>query len=121
MRIFNSSGPIEHFGQYFNKVVDPETKQSEYVFDWGALKVVHKSFLDSLIVELCLPDSPIPKPVLYQLLHEAMEETPRDAKQFSQAVWDAVGDLSVGSINCRAGAATNALLTNRATDRLGYS
>ena len=39
-RISNSPGTKEHFVQYFNKVVDPETKQSEYVFDWGTLKVV---------------------------------------------------------------------------------
>ena len=87
----------EHYGQYFNKITDPDTEEAEYVFDWGALKHVHKSFLDSLIVELCLPNSPIPKLVLYQLLSETVEESPREAKQFSQAVWDAVGDLSVGS------------------------
>ncbi len=84
-----------HYGQYFSIIKDPKTKQDEYIFDWGALKSVHKSFLDSLIVELCLPNSPIPQQVLYQLLGEAMEESPKDAKQFSQAVWDAVGDLSV--------------------------
>ncbi|KAH9942511.1 uncharacterized protein BXZ73DRAFT_88059 [Epithele typhae] len=83
-----------HYGPYFKKIVDPETKEPEYMFDWGQLKTVHKSFLDSIVVELCLPNSPIPRPVLYQLLSETVEESPKETKQFSQAVWDAVGDLS---------------------------
>ena len=66
---------LEHFGKYFNVVKDPETQEEEYTFDWGHVKGVHKSFLDSLIVELCLPDSPIPKAVLYQLLGEEMDES----------------------------------------------
>ena len=84
-----------HFYQYFKIEPDPETGEPEYTFDWGALKNVHKSFLDSIVVELCLPSSPIPKQVLYQLLGEAIEESPKDRQKFSQAVWDAVGDLSV--------------------------
>ena len=88
---------IGHYSQYFERKQDPDTGEWEFAFDWAKLKPIHKSFLDSLIVELCLPNSRIPKQVLYQLLHEAMEESPKDAKQFSQAVWDAVGDLSVGS------------------------
>ncbi|KAI0665909.1 hypothetical protein C8Q78DRAFT_985573 [Trametes maxima] len=83
-----------HYFQYFKKDVDRNTGESEYTFDWSQLKAIHKSFLDSIIVELCLPDSPIPKPILVQLLGEATEESPTDAKRFSQAVWDAVGDLS---------------------------
>ncbi|GBE81159.1 hypothetical protein SCP_0308850 [Sparassis crispa] len=82
-----------HYEQYF-KVQVADGKR-EYIFDWDGLKAVHKSFLDSIIVELCLPESAIPRQVLYQILHEAIEESPRDAKLFPQAVWDAVGDLSV--------------------------
>ncbi|KAI0645959.1 hypothetical protein C8Q79DRAFT_967138 [Trametes meyenii] len=83
-----------HYSQYFKKDTDRNTGKSEYTFDWSQLKAIHKSFLDSLIVELCLPDSPIPKPILVQLLGEATDESPADAKRFSQALWDAVGDLS---------------------------
>lgn len=68
-----------------------------YIFDWGYLKSVHKSFLDSIIVELCLPQSPIPRQVLLQILHEAVIESPREAKKFPQAVWDAMGDFAVRS------------------------
>ncbi|KIP10936.1 hypothetical protein PHLGIDRAFT_125248 [Phlebiopsis gigantea 11061_1 CR5-6] len=69
--------------------------QPEFVFDWGQLKSVHKSFLDSIIVELCFPQSLIPKAVLLGILSEAIDETPRDAKRFPQALWDAMGDLSM--------------------------
>ena len=56
---------------------------------------MHKSFLDSIVVELCLPHSPFPKQVLLGILSEAIDETPRDAKRFPRILWDAMGDLSV--------------------------
>lgn len=46
-------------------------------------------------MELCFPQSLIPKAVLLGILSEAIDETPRDAKHFPQALWDAMGDLSV--------------------------
>ena len=67
----------------------------EYVFDWAKLRNIHKSFLDSIIVELCLPQSLIPKSILFQILEEAFEESSRDTKLFPQGLWDAIGDLSV--------------------------
>ena len=51
--------------------------------------------MDSIIIELCFPEGPYPKGVLYQILHDAVEEVPHQAKRFPQALWDAVGDLSV--------------------------
>lgn len=33
------------------------------------------------------------------ILQEAIEESPRDARRFPQALWDAVGDLSVSWYN----------------------
>ncbi|PCH43414.1 hypothetical protein WOLCODRAFT_138330 [Wolfiporia cocos MD-104 SS10] len=84
-----------HYSQYFKRSQTDDLDDEEYVFDWAGLKSVHKSFIDSIIVELCLPRSEIPRQILYQILHEAIAETPRDAKRFPQALWDAVGDLSV--------------------------
>ncbi|KZT10678.1 uncharacterized protein LAESUDRAFT_734491 [Laetiporus sulphureus 93-53] len=84
-----------HYHQYFKRIEEDDLDEPEYVFDWSALKDVHKSFIDSIIVELCLPQSSMPKQILYQILHDAIAETPRDAKRFPQALWDAVGDLSV--------------------------
>lgn len=86
-----------HWSQYFkpNTYKSPGDDQPEYVFDWGHLKSMHKSFLDSIVVELCLPQSPIPKQILLNILSEAIDETPRDAKRFPQALWDAMGDLAV--------------------------
>ncbi|KZT72233.1 hypothetical protein DAEQUDRAFT_723437 [Daedalea quercina L-15889] len=85
-----------HYSQYFKKVEGGSSEEPEaFIFDWSFLKSVHKSFIDSLIVELCLPQSPIPRQILLQILHEAITESPREAKKFPQAVWDAMGDLSV--------------------------
>ncbi|KAI0074642.1 hypothetical protein K474DRAFT_1665173 [Panus rudis PR-1116 ss-1] len=84
-----------HFAPYFKKVQDDELDEPEYLFDWAALKQVHKSFLDSIIIELCLPNSNFPRPILYRILHEAIDESPREGKHFPQALWDAVGDLAV--------------------------
>lgn len=64
-------------------------------FDWAGLKDACKSFLDSIIIELCFPRAPYPKRILYHILHDAVDESPREAKRFPQSMWDAVGDLSV--------------------------
>ena len=87
----------EHYAKYFKVDINSSPDQPEYTFDWAGLRAVHKSFLDSIIVELCLPQSEIPQQILYQILHDAMEESPRDSRRFPQAVWDAIGDLSVSS------------------------
>ncbi|KAI0339768.1 hypothetical protein BDW22DRAFT_1360779 [Trametopsis cervina] len=85
-----------HWGQYFHENQNKEegSTQPEYIFSWEHLKSVHKSFLDSIVVELCLPESPYPKQILIHILHEAIDETPRDAKRFPQELWDAMGDFS---------------------------
>ena len=64
-------------------------------FDWAGLKDACKSFLDSIIIELCFPKAPYPKQILYHILHDAVDESPKEAKRFPQSMWDAVGDLSV--------------------------
>lgn len=86
-----------HWSQYFkeNTNKDPAQGEPEYVFSWENLKSVHKSFLDSTVVELCLPQSVYPKQILLHILNEAIDETPRDAKRFPQELWDAMGDFSV--------------------------
>lgn len=88
---------LAHWKRYFktNNYKQPGDDLPEFVFDWTFLKDVHKSFLDSIVVELGLPNSPIPKQILLSILNEAIDETPRDAKQFPQALWDAMGDLAV--------------------------
>ncbi|KAI0093110.1 hypothetical protein BDY19DRAFT_989781 [Irpex rosettiformis] len=85
-----------HWSQYFqvNQNRDLSSDQPEYTFSWEQIKGVHKSFLDSIVVELCLPASAYPKQILIHILHEAIDETPRDAKRFPQELWDAMGDLS---------------------------
>lgn len=89
-----------HYAQYFklkHNEDEVDGPVDEYVFDWSALKDAGKSFLDSIILELCFPRAPYPMTVLYEILREAVDESPKDAKRFPQALWDAVGDLSVTS------------------------
>lgn len=69
--------------------------EAEYIFDWKDLRQAADSFIDSIIIELCFPHGRYPEAVLYQLLHDAVADSPKDAKRFPQALWDAVGDLSV--------------------------
>ncbi|TFY80469.1 hypothetical protein EWM64_g3543 [Hericium alpestre] len=82
----------DHFSQYFRRVSDDS---DEMAFDWSGLKNSYKSYVDSIVIELCLPGSTFPKHVLTALLKEAIDEVPKDAKRFPQALWDALGDLSV--------------------------
>ncbi|KIM69786.1 hypothetical protein SCLCIDRAFT_1208320 [Scleroderma citrinum Foug A] len=84
-----------HYSHYFETA--ESTKQGELgvVFDWSGLKDACKSFMDSIIIELCFPGAPYPKRILFQVLHDAVDECPREAKRFPQKMWDAVGDLSV--------------------------
>jgi hypothetical protein len=84
---------VAHFSEYFKQ--NDNIDEPEFSFDWASLKGVHKSFLDSIIVELCLPNSQISKAILFEILQEAVEEAPRDAKRFPQVLWDVVGDLAV--------------------------
>lgn len=86
---------LEHFSHYF-KLAEGEAEDPEWLFDWASLKAMHKSFLDSIVVELCLPNSQYSKQIMLQLLEEATTESPKETKRFPQALWDAVGDFSVG-------------------------
>ncbi|KAF8829046.1 hypothetical protein HHX47_DHR3000898 [Lentinula edodes] len=83
-----------HYACYFKETTN-ETGDQEFVFDWSETRKACSSFLDSIVVELCFPRAPYPKATLYQLLHDAIEECPREAKRFPQMLWDSVGDLSV--------------------------
>lgn len=88
---------LAHYARFFRlrptEGTDPA--EAEYIFDWTDLRKAAESYIDSIIIELCFPCGEYPRTALYQLLHDAVIESPRDAKRFPQALWDAVGDLSV--------------------------
>jgi len=86
-----------HYARYFKQQQpkDDPTDEAVIIFDHSELREAGLSFIDSIIIELCFPQSPYPKSVLYQILHDAAEESPKETKRFSQLMWDAVGDLSV--------------------------
>ncbi|EKM80649.1 hypothetical protein AGABI1DRAFT_105632 [Agaricus bisporus var. burnettii JB137-S8] len=84
-----------HYVKYFKRQEseDPATGPN-IIFDHHELREAALSFIDSIIIELCFPQAPYPRFVLYQILHDAAEESPKDTKRFSQLMWNAVGDLS---------------------------
>ncbi|KAF5370711.1 hypothetical protein D9758_001875 [Tetrapyrgos nigripes] len=82
-----------HYAKYF-KTVEDELGEKQVKFDDQALRGACTSFLDSVIVELCFPRGKYPKAILYQILHDAVEEAPKEARRFPQLLWDFVGDLS---------------------------
>jgi hypothetical protein len=94
--VFLTSLCLAHYSRYFKHSENSDPTDPEVEFDWGALREACKSFLDSIIIELCFPRAPYPKQILYSILHDAVEESPREANRFPQALWDAAGDLSVG-------------------------
>ena len=63
--------------------------------NWDVLRDSYKNYVDSIVIELCLPGSTYPKYVLMTLLEEAIEESPKEAKRFPQAMFDVLGDFSV--------------------------
>lgn len=64
-------------------------------FDIAELRDLNKSYLDSAIVELCLPGSEYSPQALYHILNTVEQETPRELKRCPQIMWDTVGDLAV--------------------------
>ena len=85
-----------HFARYFTQNIHHEKGGSEYVFEWSQLKALQKSFLDSIVVELCLPNSRFPDNILHLLLRDAIDEAShKEQCVFPQTLWDAIGDLSV--------------------------
>ncbi|KAI9450353.1 hypothetical protein F5148DRAFT_987108 [Russula earlei] len=85
----------EHFRMYFKKYEERDSENPEYMFDWNALREAYKSYVDSIVIELCLPNSQYPKYILARILEDATQEAPREKKRFPQALFDALGDLAV--------------------------
>ncbi|KAJ7072063.1 hypothetical protein C8F01DRAFT_1102364 [Mycena amicta] len=85
-----------HFAQYFKikELAEDDAPEEKCVFDYEALKAAGKSFIDSIILEICFPEGHYDPMLLMQLLHEGVDEAPKDSKRFPQALWDALGDLS---------------------------
>lgn len=84
-----------HYQKYFKKVEGDLDEPDQVIFDWNELKKAGRSFLDCIIIELAFPRAPYPNGVLYQILKDACDEAPREAKRFPQSLWDSIGDFSV--------------------------
>ena len=77
---------------------DSAPDEPDVQFDWNGLREACLSFTDSIIVELCFPRPSFPRDILFSLLRDAVEETPKETRRFPQVFWDAIGDFSVGFI-----------------------
>lgn len=86
-----------HYARYFKKTesIETDSKEHQFVFDWTGLREACVSFLDSIIIELCFPRAPYPKMILFQVLRDAVDESPKEATRFPQILWDVIGDLSI--------------------------
>jgi hypothetical protein len=80
---------------YFKKYEESDPNNPEYMFDWTALRDAYKSYVDSIVIELCLPNSQYPKYILARILEDATEEALHEKRRFPQALFDALGDLAV--------------------------
>ena len=67
------------------------------------MRQLNNSYLDSAIVELCLPGSEFSPQALYHILNTVEQETPRQLKRCPQIMWDTVGDLAVGNVSASIG------------------
>ncbi|KAI0305730.1 hypothetical protein B0F90DRAFT_1700505 [Multifurca ochricompacta] len=85
----------EHFRMYFKMYEESNPDNPEYMFDQAALREAYKSYVDSIVIELCLPNSPYPKYILARILEDATQEAPCEKQRFPQAMFDALGDLAV--------------------------
>lgn len=82
----------DHYRVYFRTST---TSKDQQEFDDTEMRKMYKSFLDSTIIELCLPRSKFTPQALYSCLHAIEEESPKELKRCPQLMWDAVGDLAV--------------------------
>ncbi|KAG5647031.1 hypothetical protein DXG03_001401 [Asterophora parasitica] len=90
-----NNADFPHYTRYFKPAPDSaDDADPEIIFDWAELREACVSFLDSIIIELCFPRAPYPKAILYQVLRDTVDESPKEAKRFPQELWNAVGELS---------------------------
>ncbi|VDC01651.1 unnamed protein product [Peniophora sp. CBMAI 1063] len=95
VRFAQAASRSAHFSEYLDAV--NATKNGDNptaAFNWQSLKKSYKNFVDSIVIELCLPGTTYPKYVLTALLEEAIQESPKEAKRFPQAMFDVLGDFS---------------------------
>ncbi|KAG8909504.1 hypothetical protein FRC01_006899, partial [Tulasnella sp. 417] len=79
----------QHYAHYFFAVQSAwmAFKREEAM---GAMK----SLIDTVVMELIFPESSYPLHILFAVLTEALETSPKENKRFSQRLFDAIGDLS---------------------------
>ncbi|KAG8939435.1 hypothetical protein FRC04_006582 [Tulasnella sp. 424] len=79
----------QHYAHYFFPVQSAwmAFKREEAM---GAMKFL----IDTVVMELIFPESEYPLHILFAILAETLETSPKENKRFSQRLFDAIGDLS---------------------------
>lgn len=86
---------IAYYANFFSRAADADENDPKVAFEATQVRPVYKSFMDSIVMELCLPDSEFSVNALIYCLHMVQEESPRETKRCPQAMWDAISALSV--------------------------
>lgn len=80
------------FGHLFS---GSRTAKSFSTADATAIRALHRSLIDTIIVELVLPNSRYEPHILVAVLRDALETTPKEGtNKFSQGVFDALGNFA---------------------------
>ena len=96
-----------YYAQFFSTSADANSNDPQIIFDLSQMRPVFKSFMDSTIVELCLPNSEFTVHALIACLQMVQTETPKETKRCPQAMWDAIAALSVSPSECVSRAASD--------------
>ncbi|RXW24981.1 hypothetical protein EST38_g912 [Candolleomyces aberdarensis] len=88
-----------HYSGYFKGRPTEYNKQGQvpeigFGLDDKNVRTVTRSFVDCIVMELVLPNSRFPEAVLYQVLQDALQESPNQARRFTAPLYEALGDLS---------------------------
>jgi hypothetical protein len=91
---------VAHYKKYFQAIeTTSNNNEKAVVFQKLESKSAGTSYMDSLFLEISFPNPRYPAQVLYSLLHDAIDEAPKEAKRFPQKLYDALGDHSVRTIS----------------------
>jgi hypothetical protein len=94
-QLIHSPCCIAHYKKYFQAIDTTSNNEKAVVFQKLESKSAGTSYMDSLFLEISFPNPRYPSQVLYSLLHDAIDEAPKEARRFPQKLYDALGDHSV--------------------------
>ncbi|KAG8923059.1 hypothetical protein FRC02_011431 [Tulasnella sp. 418] len=83
------------YAHYFVKISGTGNQTAYMAFKQSECMGAIKSLIDTIVMELVLPDSEYPLHILLTCLKESLDANPQEAKRrFNQSLYNAIGDLS---------------------------